>query len=538
MNKIMKTKHILSILLIISISTLAADECFFEDLPADVWPSAPAVDTNLITTAVVAYRHAGYDWRKFARFRYERSGDYLNWSHWWKSGKTNENGVAVISYDGGVTWVFNPVAISQWALGYHSRHMKGAALDPGFKIQADHLLSMQGEDGAIRYPFPYQGIPSGWVSAMAQGQAISVWTRAFKLFGDTNYLAAAQKAYAFMLIPAEQGGTLGNLGDIHPSLAHYKMLKEYPVSPDLYVLNGSIFALFGIYDWTEFDPSAQCELEKLGDTIRRVLTYYQGSSYNLNYITYPRPLTVVPSYILVNTMLVWNLDQILPHLDLRKFWREWASMVDQPLDPISLSFQLLGGSNAIVSGWGTNYVRLLTSMDLSQPWTEIPLSNGQQSIQLTTYSPYAYYKVERYFVVIDMFSRNGAFERWINSSTPETWVPVLGGGTVSQEGFIHQRGNYLRVDISTNSMTGVRQKVLDLGRSYRAAFWVKALADGTPFFVYFGTSGAPVASLTAGPTWTKFVVTGTATNPANDFAIMSKTPGATLFLDDLQLWEE
>jgi hypothetical protein len=77
-------------------------------------------------------------------------------------------------------------------------------------------------------------------SAMAQGEGISLLVRAYVHTKEDKYQSAAKKAYDFMLIPIEEGGTTLYDNDL-------VFLKEYTHLPT--VLNGWIFALFGIYDY-------------------------------------------------------------------------------------------------------------------------------------------------------------------------------------------------------------------------------------------------------------------------------------------------
>lgn len=77
-------------------------------------------------------------------------------------------------------------------------------------------------------------------SAMAQGEGISLLVRAYVLTQDDLYLAAAEKAFNFMKLPVEEGGTTLYTDDL-------VLLQEYTHLPT--VLNGWIFALFGVFDY-------------------------------------------------------------------------------------------------------------------------------------------------------------------------------------------------------------------------------------------------------------------------------------------------
>ncbi|KAG8196218.1 hypothetical protein JTE90_007943 [Oedothorax gibbosus] len=82
----------------------------------------------------------------------------------------------------------------------------------------------------------------GWYSAMAQGQAMSLLTRAFKVTNDLHYLESALKAIQLFNVRSEHRGILTTF------LGKYVWYEEYPTLPSSFVLNGFVYALFGLYD--------------------------------------------------------------------------------------------------------------------------------------------------------------------------------------------------------------------------------------------------------------------------------------------------
>lgn len=82
----------------------------------------------------------------------------------------------------------------------------------------------------------------GWASAMTQGEVISFYLRMYQIEGDENLLDTAIRAYNFFQFDISEGGVRridadGNL-----------WLEEYPTEKPSLVLNGFIYALFGLYD--------------------------------------------------------------------------------------------------------------------------------------------------------------------------------------------------------------------------------------------------------------------------------------------------
>lgn len=80
-----------------------------------------------------------------------------------------------------------------------------------------------------------------WISAMSQGLAISVLSRAYRLTGDKKFLKIAYKAASVFHLDVKDGGvmTIENGGVFY---------EEYPAKPYQKILDGFIFSLLGIYD--------------------------------------------------------------------------------------------------------------------------------------------------------------------------------------------------------------------------------------------------------------------------------------------------
>lgn len=85
--------------------------------------------------------------------------------------------------------------------------------------------------------------PDNPYCAMTQGEGISLLVRAYDLFHSEKYLLCAQKAVRFLLLDSKDGGVAKYEGsDL--------ILLEYTHLP--VVLNGWIFALWGLYDYNRF----------------------------------------------------------------------------------------------------------------------------------------------------------------------------------------------------------------------------------------------------------------------------------------------
>jgi hypothetical protein len=95
-----------------------------------------------------------------------------------------------------------------------------------------------------RFDWEYRDtLRAPWYSALAQGQGISLLVRAHRESGDERYLNAACAAFECFQRPIEEGGVA--FTDESADL----WFEEYIVSPPTHILNGFIWALWGVYDY-------------------------------------------------------------------------------------------------------------------------------------------------------------------------------------------------------------------------------------------------------------------------------------------------
>lgn len=126
------------------------------------------------------------------------------------------------------------------------------------------------------------GMDLPWASAMAQGEGISAYLRYYQITGEEKYLNYAKKAFHFMHTETSKKGVRRRDEN------GYLWLEEYPSEPPSYVLNGFIYALFGIYDLYRItkDEKAKQDIEEcirtLKDNIHRYDTGY-WSIYDLRF---------------------------------------------------------------------------------------------------------------------------------------------------------------------------------------------------------------------------------------------------------------
>ena len=167
-------------------------------------------------------------------------------------GPFDASGIPQLDYHGHIGLQYNPIAIAQYGLGNYNlwRRRADATRKKKFLLIADWLCSNleQNPHGLAvwnhHFDWEYrETLKAPWYSGLAQGQGISVLVRAHKESGDSRYLDAARRAFASFQQPIDKGGVAFTdaSGDL--------WFEEYIVSPPTHILNGFIWALWGIYDY-------------------------------------------------------------------------------------------------------------------------------------------------------------------------------------------------------------------------------------------------------------------------------------------------
>jgi hypothetical protein len=226
------------------------------------------------------------------------------------------NGVPLLNYRGSIGQQYNPIAIAQWGLGnYNLAHRKsGGDHERKFIIAADWLcrnlelnrfgVSVWNHHFDWDYREPLQ---APWYSALAQGQGISLLVRAHRFTGNRQYLDAAQSAFSSLLLPIEEGGVqvADERGDV--------WLEEYIVSPPTHILNGFIWALWGVYDYylATGDLRAHELFYRCAQTLVRNLDRYDLGYWSLYELSGTRlPMLASPFYHRLHVAQLRILSQL------------------------------------------------------------------------------------------------------------------------------------------------------------------------------------------------------------------------------------
>jgi heparosan-N-sulfate-glucuronate 5-epimerase len=201
-------------------------------------------------------------------------------------GAYDSAGIPLLDYRGSIGLQYNPIAIAQYGLGNYNLFRRNA--DSGrrnrFFLIADWLCSHleRNEHGLAvwnhHFDWEYrETLTAPWYSALAQGQGISVLVRAHLESGDSRYLNAAESALTSFYRSTGEGGVAftDERGDL--------WFEEYIVSRPTHILNGFIWAVWGIYDYVlaTKDDSARGLFARVVQTLLQNLDRYDLGFWSL-----------------------------------------------------------------------------------------------------------------------------------------------------------------------------------------------------------------------------------------------------------------
>jgi len=168
-------------------------------------------------------------------------------------GPFDKNGVPMLNYFGETGVQYNPDAIAQYALAHFEKYLKNGDNDCKeiFLRQADWFVEyLKGRDkgiGVWEYDFDWEyfkTLKKPWYTSLGQGHGISVLVRASLLTGKPIYLDTAKKAFLAFEYPISVNGGVKYLDEFGNL-----WFEEAVIEPCTHILNGFIWALWGIYDY-------------------------------------------------------------------------------------------------------------------------------------------------------------------------------------------------------------------------------------------------------------------------------------------------
>jgi hypothetical protein len=245
-------------------------------------------------------------------------------------------GIPMLDYHGRIGLQYNPIAISQWGLGNWNLFIRTGNEDRKRKgLSACEWLCAQLERNAFgvwvwnhHFDWEYRTkLKAPWYSALAQGQGISLLLRAYREVGERRYLEAAQRAFAGFQKSTDQGGVsfTDERGDL--------WFEEYVVSPPTHILNGFIWAAWGVYDYLLFtrDAVAQALMERAVRTLCNNLHRYDLGFWSLYELSGTRlPMVASPFYHQLHLVQLGVTHRMTGEGILLEYADRWAAYARSP----------------------------------------------------------------------------------------------------------------------------------------------------------------------------------------------------------------
>ncbi len=202
------------------------------------------------------------------------------------AGHYDSGGIPMLDYRGAIGLQYNPIAIAQWGLANYNRFCES---DDNSRWQktlraADWLCSNleQNADGLWvwnhHFDWEYRDrLKSPWYSGLAQGQGVSLLLRLHSRSGNEQYLQAAERAFVPLTRLVSAGGVL--VEDENKNL----WIEEYLVDPPTHILNGFLWALWGVYDFwlARADTSGKDVFDRGVATLERSLMRFDTGYWSL-----------------------------------------------------------------------------------------------------------------------------------------------------------------------------------------------------------------------------------------------------------------
>ena len=208
-------------------------------------------------------------------------------------GGFDSGGVPIVNYtslDMPVSGLhYNPGLVALYGISLFDHYLSEGKEDDKerFFRQAGWLVSHLRRDRGIgvweyRFDLSTFGLTAPWVSALAQGLGLSALSRAYALSPDPQYLESAKAALGTFRLSVAHGGVRREEAD------GSVWFEEYPSDPPSLVLNGFIYALFGLLDHhrTFADAEAKIFYNEGVATLERHLHCFDTGFWS--FYSYPR----------------------------------------------------------------------------------------------------------------------------------------------------------------------------------------------------------------------------------------------------------
>ncbi len=239
----------------------------------------------------------------------------------------DEQGIPLSRFYSAANWKHNPITVCQYGLFHFNKYIRTSSplSKTIFLSQADWLLE-NSEDGPneslvwlYQFDIPFYKIMAPWISGMAQGQALSVLLRAHQITGENIFLKTAESAWRIFDVDVKDGGVISEFPDGLP------IIEEYPSSSQAScVLNGLMFAIFGVYDYSVYcqDENAQKKFIIFIESLKKNLFRYDSGYWSYYDLTDPLRLAA-KFYHRIHIEQLKSLFKITNDPSFKQYFERW-----------------------------------------------------------------------------------------------------------------------------------------------------------------------------------------------------------------------
>lgn len=188
-------------------------------------------------------------------------------------GHFDAHGIPMLDYHGTVGLQYNPIAVAQYGLGNYNLWCRtGEDSRKSNFIRVAQWLVKNLEETPFgtkvwyhHFDWEYRDkLKAPWHSSLAQGQGLSLLVRAHKETGDEVYLDVSRQVIETFFLDVNAGGVT------YTDSKGYKWFEEAIVDPPTHILNGFIWAAWGVYDF--YLSTSENAAKNLFDEAVRTLT--------------------------------------------------------------------------------------------------------------------------------------------------------------------------------------------------------------------------------------------------------------------------
>lgn len=259
--------------------------------------------------------------------RFQKKADY--------AGPFDDAGVPLLDYQGDIGRQHNPIAIAQYGLARFNRWSESASGEDEAAwrrvatwLEQSLTANARGLDVWMHhFDWPYrQPLKAPWYSGLAQGNGVSMLVRAAKATGEQHFADAAHRAFAPMSRDVADGGVLVTDGQDR------LWIEEYLVEPPSHILNGFIWALWGVYDYAQWTDSGEARqlFDACVQTLDSAMLEYDTGRWSLYEMPVPGG-PQMPASRYYHTLHIVQL-RVLARLTGRQVFGDWADRWQTYLD--------------------------------------------------------------------------------------------------------------------------------------------------------------------------------------------------------------